>query len=466
MGNVWCCRPNSYIIDYTHRKVVISQGVQCNLLIPSSSCPQIFVPKPTCSPERHCRCGVYPTESGDWQVGNSRTDGNNIDFVNSPQMTLKSKLRNPHINYIQDHPDALVSLSETFSESSLEEFLSRKRLSQNQNPNSKDLVNKLNGFRGNELSKNSSFPEPLISVTEFSTNSKPTFVGKNMKNNYRKNRPKKRRYIVHKTHLDTSSVNSQSTENSVINGQIQELKFKTHKTDLNNSAESTSMEDSKKISETPKKSILKNCDSIKEVSNETPNSKDIHNSCSSIPMQREKSVNLSLHSEKYSNSSLPNRSLSAMSNHDSLEQLMSLLKSSTFTGNEDGDIRSKKSKSNDCINKSVNFKSVTDRKPYSEFHQKPETKSGYQIQSDGKIKKRLILRETHKLFDILNDPNDRRIRAICDRYQCDLEIFVRPPKIGLMYFAIEILAPDKYALRMCVRELDSSMKWCISSQLF
>lgn len=80
-------------------------------------------------------------------------------------------------------------------------------------------------------------------------------------------------------------------------------------------------------------------------------------------------------------------------------------------------------------------------------------------------KHRFFLKETQKLNTLLSDPSDRRIRAICDRFQCDLEVYSKVPKSGFLQYAIDITAPDRSSMFACARSLDFSLGWCLSHQI-
>ncbi|CAL8093596.1 unnamed protein product [Calicophoron daubneyi] len=81
------------------------------------------------------------------------------------------------------------------------------------------------------------------------------------------------------------------------------------------------------------------------------------------------------------------------------------------------------------------------------------------------FKHRFFLKDSYGLDKILEDPTDRRIRAICDRFQCDMEVYSKILKNGFLQYVIDISSPSLWALHSCTRALDSSLNWCLSSQL-
>ncbi|KAA3678574.1 uncharacterized protein DEA37_0003329 [Paragonimus westermani] len=89
----------------------------------------------------------------------------------------------------------------------------------------------------------------------------------------------------------------------------------------------------------------------------------------------------------------------------------------------------------------------------------------YASQPRGILKYRFFLKDFCGIDKVIADPTDRRIRAICDRFQCDLEVYSKVPKNGYMQFVIDISSPSLWALHSCTRALDSSLKWCLSPQL-
>lgn len=86
-------------------------------------------------------------------------------------------------------------------------------------------------------------------------------------------------------------------------------------------------------------------------------------------------------------------------------------------------------------------------------------------ESDCLVQHRFFLPESAAVEQIVSDPSDRRIKAICDRLRCDIDIYPRMPRAGFFKNMLVIGAPNTTSLRKCVRSLDQSMNWCLSSQL-
>ncbi|VDM36095.1 unnamed protein product [Hydatigera taeniaeformis] len=78
---------------------------------------------------------------------------------------------------------------------------------------------------------------------------------------------------------------------------------------------------------------------------------------------------------------------------------------------------------------------------------------------------RFYLKESPQVTKILLDTEDRRIRTICDRFQCDLEVYSKVPKSGFLQYAVDITAPDSTSLYACSRNLDSALGWFLTAQL-
>lgn len=81
------------------------------------------------------------------------------------------------------------------------------------------------------------------------------------------------------------------------------------------------------------------------------------------------------------------------------------------------------------------------------------------------VKHKFYVPESANIEQILRDPSDRRIKAICDRHNCDIEIYSKVPKCGFLKNIIILAAPNNENLRKCVRSLDYSMHWCLAAQL-
>ncbi|VDD75578.1 unnamed protein product [Mesocestoides corti] len=78
---------------------------------------------------------------------------------------------------------------------------------------------------------------------------------------------------------------------------------------------------------------------------------------------------------------------------------------------------------------------------------------------------RFYLKELPEVTKILMDTEDRRIRTICDRFQCDMEVYSKVPKSGFLQYAIDITAPDSTSLYACSRNLDTALGWFLTAQL-
>ncbi|THD27213.1 hypothetical protein D915_002069 [Fasciola hepatica] len=89
----------------------------------------------------------------------------------------------------------------------------------------------------------------------------------------------------------------------------------------------------------------------------------------------------------------------------------------------------------------------------------------YPRQPGDVFKHRFFVKDSCGLEKVLSDPTDRRIRAICDKFQCDLEVYSKVPKNGYLQYVIDISSPSLCALNSCTRALDSSLNWCLSPQL-
>lgn len=80
---------------------------------------------------------------------------------------------------------------------------------------------------------------------------------------------------------------------------------------------------------------------------------------------------------------------------------------------------------------------------------------------------------THKFYvcesdgigDILADTTDRRIKAVCDRHRCDIAIYSPIVRGGYMKYIVMLTAPSASEMKKCVRSLDTTLKWNLSSQL-
>ena len=78
---------------------------------------------------------------------------------------------------------------------------------------------------------------------------------------------------------------------------------------------------------------------------------------------------------------------------------------------------------------------------------------------------RFYLKDTPQVAKMLADPDDRRIQSICDRFQCDIEIYSKTPKSGYLQYAVDLIAHDSTNIYACSRYLDSALGWNFSAQL-
>ncbi|VEL34065.1 unnamed protein product [Protopolystoma xenopodis] len=85
--------------------------------------------------------------------------------------------------------------------------------------------------------------------------------------------------------------------------------------------------------------------------------------------------------------------------------------------------------------------------------------------SNGVIRGRFFLKDSAGIEKILTDPSDRRLQAVCERFQCFLEVFSKTPKNGFMQYTLDITAPNRRAFMSFLRTLDSKMHWCLVSQI-
>ncbi|VDD74163.1 unnamed protein product [Mesocestoides corti] len=92
---------------------------------------------------------------------------------------------------------------------------------------------------------------------------------------------------------------------------------------------------------------------------------------------------------------------------------------------------------------------------------KPNQQSRAQLEN----KFRFYVRESDEINKMLGDPDDRRIRTICERFQCDLDIYAKNLIAGFMQYTVDIEAPNATCLLGCVRNLDSALGWHIAPQL-
>ncbi|VDP22225.1 unnamed protein product [Echinostoma caproni] len=81
------------------------------------------------------------------------------------------------------------------------------------------------------------------------------------------------------------------------------------------------------------------------------------------------------------------------------------------------------------------------------------------------VRHKFFIPETANIEAILADPDDRRIKAICERYKCDMEIYSKLPWCGFLQYIIVLAARDTATLRRCARTLDCRLNWCLTAQI-
>lgn len=80
------------------------------------------------------------------------------------------------------------------------------------------------------------------------------------------------------------------------------------------------------------------------------------------------------------------------------------------------------------------------------------------------VKCQFFLKERDDIDKMLHDPADRRIRKICDRFACDLQVHAKRKRAGFVQYKVEISAMDLKAVKLCVRNLDFALGWNMSPQ--
>ncbi|OON17229.1 hypothetical protein X801_06936, partial [Opisthorchis viverrini] len=70
------------------------------------------------------------------------------------------------------------------------------------------------------------------------------------------------------------------------------------------------------------------------------------------------------------------------------------------------------------------------------------------------VRRKFYIPESANIEAILADPDDRRIKAICERYKCDVEIYSKLPWCGFLQYIVVLSARDSATLRRCARTLD------------
>ncbi|TGZ72438.1 hypothetical protein CRM22_002080 [Opisthorchis felineus] len=81
------------------------------------------------------------------------------------------------------------------------------------------------------------------------------------------------------------------------------------------------------------------------------------------------------------------------------------------------------------------------------------------------VRRKFYIPESANIETILADPDDRRIKAICERYKCDVEIYSKLPWCGFLQYIVVLSARDSTTLRRCARTLDCRLNWCLNAQL-
>ncbi|CAH8541845.1 unnamed protein product [Dicrocoelium dendriticum] len=81
------------------------------------------------------------------------------------------------------------------------------------------------------------------------------------------------------------------------------------------------------------------------------------------------------------------------------------------------------------------------------------------------VRRKFYIPESANIEAILADPDDRRIKAICERYKCDVEVYSKLPWCGFLQYIVVLAARDSASLRLCARTLDYRLNWCLSAQL-
>lgn len=85
--------------------------------------------------------------------------------------------------------------------------------------------------------------------------------------------------------------------------------------------------------------------------------------------------------------------------------------------------------------------------------------------SEKSVKHKFFLSENANIELVLQDPSDRRIKSVCDKFNCDIDVYSKVIKSGYLKNIVVISAPNYDCLRKCVRSLDSYMNWCLTCQL-
>ncbi|KAA3681086.1 uncharacterized protein DEA37_0009267 [Paragonimus westermani] len=81
------------------------------------------------------------------------------------------------------------------------------------------------------------------------------------------------------------------------------------------------------------------------------------------------------------------------------------------------------------------------------------------------LRRKFFIPESTNIEAILSDPDDRRIKAVCERYKCNVEIYSKLPWCGFLQYIVVLAAHDSSSLRKCARTLDCRLNWCLNAQM-
>ncbi|KAF8566529.1 hypothetical protein P879_07517 [Paragonimus westermani] len=81
------------------------------------------------------------------------------------------------------------------------------------------------------------------------------------------------------------------------------------------------------------------------------------------------------------------------------------------------------------------------------------------------LRRKFYIPESTNIEAILSDPDDRRIKAVCERFKCDVEIYSKLPRCGFLQYIVVLAARDSSSLRKCARTLDCRLNWCLNAQM-
>lgn len=97
--------------------------------------------------------------------------------------------------------------------------------------------------------------------------------------------------------------------------------------------------------------------------------------------------------------------------------------------------------------------------------QERSNKSSWGKELNQPKKFRFFLEQREDIDKLLNDTEDRRIRTICERFECDLDIYDKRLIAGYLLYPVDISAHRGSSLLRCARNLDSAFGWDIAPQL-